>query len=281
MKRTTHWAAAPLVILALPTLASAQAGEERYAGAGGWRVLEQGVSCAMFSASVDGQPRLVVAGFRRAGTALEITLAEQIPDSRRGNTFELRIGSLVDRLGLDRRGRMLAMLGLSPAIENAIKRGDTLEVLENGETIAAVPLTGSAAAFRALEDCIATLPSGPILPPPAPELPRIPIAAPDLSGPLPPDRALSPIMAQHWIEERDFLYADGNFVGGRVSVRLGVGPDGQVKRCEVTGSSGNEALDSHTCDRLAARARFNPATDADGQTVASSYTTTIAWQMAD
>ena len=67
---------------------------------------------------------------------------------------------------------------------------------------------------------------------------------------------------------------------GRVSVRVTVGPNGRVTACSVTSSSGNADLDSTTC-RLAQRnGRFNPAKDANGTPIESSFPLrNVVWKL--
>ena len=60
---------------------------------------------------------------------------------------------------------------------------------------------------------------------------------------------------------------------------VAVGPDGRVTSCEVTGSSGNSALDQAACRNLQRRGRFEPALDRDGNPVASTYTKRVVWRL--
>jgi protein TonB len=69
---------------------------------------------------------------------------------------------------------------------------------------------------------------------------------------------------------------------GRVSVRVSVGADGRVTDCTVSASSGNQDLDAATC-RLARRnARFEPARDAQGAAVPSSFSVrNVRWRLTE
>jgi TonB family protein len=60
---------------------------------------------------------------------------------------------------------------------------------------------------------------------------------------------------------------------------LQVGPDGRVKDCFVTQTSGNDGLDAATCALLGDRARFTPALDAQGQPTTGSYRSSVRWQI--
>lgn len=64
---------------------------------------------------------------------------------------------------------------------------------------------------------------------------------------------------------------------GTTSFRVTVGPDGRVTSCEVTSSSGSPDLDQATCSNVTRRARFNPATDGEGQPTTGSYSNRIRW----
>jgi periplasmic protein TonB len=66
---------------------------------------------------------------------------------------------------------------------------------------------------------------------------------------------------------------------GTVAVRLTVDERGRVTRCEVTVSSGSDALDSRTCEILSSRARFKPARNESGHPVADTYTQRITWRL--
>ncbi|MCA1662609.1 MAG: energy transducer TonB [Novosphingobium sp.] len=68
---------------------------------------------------------------------------------------------------------------------------------------------------------------------------------------------------------------------GTTRFRVTVGLDGRVRNCEVTSSSGSSDLDRATCENVARRARFKPATDATGSAVAGSYTNAVRWEIPD
>ena len=66
---------------------------------------------------------------------------------------------------------------------------------------------------------------------------------------------------------------------GAVAFGLDIGPDGRVAACTITRSSGSTALDDATCRLISARARFTPAVDAAGQTVADHLAGRIVWRL--
>lgn len=64
---------------------------------------------------------------------------------------------------------------------------------------------------------------------------------------------------------------------GTVRFELAIDPRGRVSQCMIVVSSGYPALDEATCRYVTRRARFEPATDADGERVADRYAGTIRW----
>lgn len=66
---------------------------------------------------------------------------------------------------------------------------------------------------------------------------------------------------------------------GTTRFRLVVGPDGKVKECSVTSSSGSSALDSTTCKLMKQRARFTPARDSNDRPTGDTYASAIRWQL--
>jgi protein TonB len=59
------------------------------------------------------------------------------------------------------------------------------------------------------------------------------------------------------------------------------GADGRVLGCQVTESSGRQALDDATCRYYAKRARFTPALSVDGTPVESSYSDRVVWRLPE
>ena len=64
---------------------------------------------------------------------------------------------------------------------------------------------------------------------------------------------------------------------GVTGFRVSVGTDGKVTSCEITKSSGSPDLDQATCDNVRRRARFQPATDGEGNPTTGSYSNAIRW----
>lgn len=71
-------------------------------------------------------------------------------------------------------------------------------------------------------------------------------------------------------------------VEGVVRASLVVGTDGRVAECRIASSSGSEALDARTCEIFRARARFEPARDADGNPLRASVAAPpVAWTIPE
>ena len=106
-------------------------------------------------------------------------------------------------------------------------------------------------------------PVAPVAPPP----PRIQPKAPQPKG-----------NPANWATTNDYpTRALREERAGTTSFRVTVGPDGRVTGCSVTGSSGSPDLDEATCSNVTRRARFNPATDGEGNPTSGSYSNRIRW----
>lgn len=68
---------------------------------------------------------------------------------------------------------------------------------------------------------------------------------------------------------------------GISSIVMLVSAEGQVTACDVTESSGSDALDRATCALHKKRARFDPARDAAGVPVAGEYRLATSWGVDD
>lgn len=66
---------------------------------------------------------------------------------------------------------------------------------------------------------------------------------------------------------------------GVTEFRLTVGPDGLVRDCAITGSSGSATLDAATCRIYRSRGRFTPARDATGQPATDTVESRLRWTL--
>jgi periplasmic protein TonB len=102
----------------------------------------------------------------------------------------------------------------------------------------------------------------------------------------PPPKKLEPARARanlaSYVSDEDYpaaaIRAEDQ---GTTRFRLGVGPDGRVTDCTVTGSSGSSALDAATCRLMKQRARFTPARDSSGNPTSDSVSSAIRWVLPD
>jgi TonB family protein len=80
---------------------------------------------------------------------------------------------------------------------------------------------------------------------------------------------------------------DSDYPGGALSrgeegtagFRLFIDATGAVRGCAIISSSGSSELDDSVCTNIRRRARFNPARDADGKTVASVWMSRFTWRI--
>jgi len=85
-----------------------------------------------------------------------------------------------------------------------------------------------------------------------------------------------------WIGTEDYPPAAHRAnIAGVTGYELGIDPFGSVERCRITSSSGSGLLDGATCGLLTARARFTPAVDAQGRSIASVYKGRARWTLPD
>jgi TonB family protein len=68
---------------------------------------------------------------------------------------------------------------------------------------------------------------------------------------------------------------------GTVRFELEVAADGRVSDCRVTGSSGDEDLDTVTCSILIDRVRYRPARDARGRAIGGSDQGSVTWRLPE
>lgn len=109
------------------------------------------------------------------------------------------------------------------------------------------------------------------LPAPVPDAPEPP--APH--GPVPKNTIT-------WFTSDDYpVSALEKEAQGTVGMVLRIDALGRVTGCDIAQSSGVAGLDETTCRLGLARARFYPARDAGGRTIASTWRRRVAWRMPD
>src|SRR4051794_7101976 len=96
-----------------------------------------------------------------------------------------------------------------------------------------------------------------------------------LSAPIPNDPS-------EWANPDDvpmeIMQEDHGYV---VGFRLLVDPSGKIQRCRVDLTSGNLALDKHTCKLAQRRARFRAAADSSGRPTYGVYASYMVWWMSE
>lgn len=145
------------------------------------------------------------------------------------------------------------------------------------------------------------------LPDPLPPLP--PMGDPGLTidtGPLPPigsglgggiepplptssptprftPRAAAPLgMPGRWVSDSDYPTAAlRRGEQGAAGFEVTIGPDGRVRDCRITRSSGSASLDAATCAKVSERAQFTPARDENGDLVTGRYANVIRWRIPE
>lgn len=110
----------------------------------------------------------------------------------------------------------------------------------------------------------------PLAPRPAPSASFTPHSARPLTAP------------GRWVSDADYpASALRKGEQGVTRFEVTVGPDGSVRNCTVTRSSGSAALDAATCAKVSQRARFDPASDEHGAVVAGRYSNAISWRIPE
>jgi protein TonB len=116
----------------------------------------------------------------------------------------------------------------------------------------------------------------PVIPPPGNGLIEPPRPQPSFA----PRRAAPRNDSARWVVTEDYPpSALRRRAEGTTRFRVIVGTDGRVDACEVTGSSGSAELDAAACRNIERRARFEPASDGNGQKVVGTYTSSVSWRI--
>jgi protein TonB len=92
------------------------------------------------------------------------------------------------------------------------------------------------------------------------------------------DGGTPPRLIHGRLKDSDYPKAAGEAgIGGTVAVEYEVETNGRVGDCEVTGSSGNAALDATTCRLIQQRFRFKPSRDENGHVVPAMIVENHTW----
>ncbi|HET9638458.1 MAG TPA: TonB family protein [Allosphingosinicella sp.] len=113
-------------------------------------------------------------------------------------------------------------------------------------------------------------------PAPVPEPVRLDPPAPPQPRMVEPARAKANLAS--YVSDTDYPpNAVRNEEQGTTRFRLAVGPDGKVRECIVTSSSGSSALDATTCRLMKQRAKFTPARNNRGEPTGDTVANAIRW----
>jgi TonB family protein len=170
-----------------------------------------------------------------------------------------------------------------PDFERALAAGHSLRIYLGDQLVAELSLTGTAVAIDAVNECLNGLRANrtSIVTGKAPLVPRTsaPLAVPARTSLV---HAPTPIgSASAWIMGSDYpSRALRDEREGTTSYILTIAPDGKVISCQVTSSSGHADLDAATCDNVRRRARFTPATDANGRPTSGDYSNGVRWSIS-
>ena len=193
----------------------------------------------------------------------------------------------------------------STAIEQRFRQARTLSVRQGEQVVASLSLKTSAAGFRLLKQCseqwrfpqfaaaetrtervasrtTTTTPSSlrseprPRNTPPAAQVQPSPQTQPQSSGPFPPNRALRPLNPANWVTADDLRrFSRSRRTPGTLSFTLLVDERGRAQECAVDQSSGSRDFDADTCRALIRNARFEPATDSNGNARQSTFSSNV------
>lgn len=111
-------------------------------------------------------------------------------------------------------------------------------------------------------------------------LPPLPTASP---SPRFTPRAAAPLgMPGRWVSDSDYPAAAlHRGEQGAAGFEVTIGPDGRVRDCRITRSSGSASLDAATCAKVSERAQFTPARDENGDPVTGRYANVIRWRIPE
>ncbi|WP_336980254.1 TonB family protein [Altererythrobacter fulvus] len=111
-------------------------------------------------------------------------------------------------------------------------------------------------------------PTVPVTPTPPPLFtPKNPSPANDRSG---------------WVTTADYPTRDLRLGHtGTAKYRVVISSSGKVQSCEITGTSGFAGLDEATCKYVSRRARFDPASNSNGEKVVGTWSGSVSWRIPD
>ncbi len=275
MKATHSRIIAAATLIGL-SLFPGQAAARDWGYVGGWYVTSADQSCGMYAPPA--RPRAAeVLILKRLDGAIYVQAKNpawsispgsegQILYQIDGRTYRGAQKTASSDNGSDRG--LLAAFGTD--FENEIRGGSALAIVNNGQMIEQISLSGTAAAFATIASCLDDLKTNG-------NRNASSVASVTTSTSVSPKGDVS-----QWIRLDDYprtALRDGH--EGTVGFRLAVGSDGKVFGCTITKSSGHSDLDEATCAGMTKRAKFEAAKDSSGNKVAGSYQSRVSWKLPE
>ena len=167
-------------------------------------------------------------------------------------------------------------------VEEAFKAARTLSIYHGTKVIAEFSLRGSSKAMDMLRQCTRTKPDPSAIPiavqPTIPPIERPIVPEPNLKALLPANRPPSPIRPDLWFMPEDIGIRE-DFTGSTtIGVLMNVSPKGKAVECEVLEPSDHPGINEETCSLIEAYARFDPATNSEGELIFSRYSTKVTFK---
>lgn len=266
---------------------AARADAEYFAKAGGWTVSRHEDSCSMYMEfEGPGSTTLFVAKYLDGHFVS--TVANDNWTASEGQRYKVRyeLGGnsysteKAPGISLDSSSGFASRFGSE--FEQDFARSSTMYIFLDDQLIDQLSLKGTAAALTLVNRCIgyvrtsqasadresrrwAAIPKDPFAPKPRKLSPPLPKGSP-----------------ANWVTTNDYPTAAlREHRGGRVSFELKVSAEGNVSACDITASSGSTDLDVATCAMFTRRARFTPATDANGGPIEGTWSSSMNWSIPE
>jgi TonB family protein len=249
---------------------------------GDWQVFRDSKSCGMTrDYDSPGETQMTVIKYTSDNVRIMITNAGW--SAKRGELYDISYrlnraayggAKAVGTAGPDRGGFVSTFVA---AFADDFAKGSALQVLLAGKEIERLSLNGSGAAMALVDQCLeslreassavdrergkrAQLPKDPFAPAPGKPAPI---------GDVSDWTALERYPPAALRERRE----------GVTGFRLTVGTNGRVTNCRITRSSGHADLDQAACENARRKARFEPATDAQGKPVTGTFDLRTTWKL--
>ncbi len=268
-----------------------------------WGLLQRPDACVLVRTYADGAALAVNLGTGFPAYALAIPASRLISDQRY-SAFMVVDGAAHRAIIRPRPrdaapGLLFATFNDMDGIGRAMKDGKAMALWADGKRLIADDLVDYRAALPLADACVAAQrraaaealtrlgnprPGTSAAPPPPAPFAEAPAATGGYSPPLrldlPNRRAMPANNPASWITSLDYDWRMlQKNAGGETSFRLSVDQDGRATDCAILQSSGYQLLDDRACTTSRRRARFYPATDAQGVPVAGSFDQVALWMI--